>query len=42
MKTQVIDLFGAGASMIGSGLNGIIHKMGTSVSIILLQEASDI
>ncbi|MCI0507324.1 MAG: hypothetical protein L0Z73_14605 [Gammaproteobacteria bacterium] len=37
MRTQIIDLFGAGASMIGSGLNGIINKTGTSVSIILLE-----
>lgn len=40
-RTQVIDLFGAGASLIGSGLNGIINKMGTSVSVILLQEVPE-
>ena len=38
IRTQIIDLFGAGASMIGSGLNGIIHKAGTSVTLLLLQE----
>ena len=40
-RTQIIELFGAGASMIGSGLNGVINKVGTSVSIILLQEAPE-
>jgi len=41
MRSQIIDLFGAGASMIGSGLNGIINKAGSSVSLLLLQEISD-
>jgi hypothetical protein len=41
MRGQIIDLFGAGVGMIGSGLNGVINKVGTSVSIILLQEAPE-
>lgn len=42
MRTEIISLLGAGASLIGSGLNGIINKTGTSVSVILVQEAPEV
>ncbi len=39
MRTKIIDLFGAGASLLGSGLYGVINRIGTSVSLVLVQEA---
>lgn len=41
MRSQVIDLLGAGASLIGSGLSGIINKTGSKVSIFLFESLED-
>lgn len=37
-QSQVIDLFGAGASTIGSGLSGVINRAGSSVAILYADE----
>jgi hypothetical protein len=41
LRTQVIDLFGAGASLLGSGLNGIINQTGSKVTILLFESVED-
>lgn len=41
LKTQIIDLFGAGASLLGSGLNGIINQTGSKVSILLFESVEE-
>lgn len=41
LRTQVIDLFGAGASLLGSGLSGVVNMTGSKVSILLFEPVED-
>jgi len=38
LKSQVLTLFSSSASVLGSGINGIINSTGSKVSILLVQE----
>ncbi len=38
LKTQVLSVFGSGASLLGSGIDGVINKTGSQVIVLLVQE----
>ena len=38
LQLQVLSVFGSGASVIGSGLDGVIKELGSQVMLLLVEE----